>query len=69
MNNQQIVDFFIPNGLQTVEAYVEATEVFKWEVPQNYFDQNLWSLSWDTVPAQMGVLLAHLSKIPEFQLH
>jgi hypothetical protein len=66
---QQIVDFFIPNGLQTVEAYVEATEVFKWEVPQNYFDQNLWSLSWDTVPAQMGVLLAHLSKIPEFQLH
>lgn len=66
---QQIIDFFIPNGLQTVEAYIEATEVFKWEVPQNYYDQNLWSLSWDTVPAQMGVLLAHLSKIPEFQLH
>ena len=66
---QQIVDFFIPNGLQTVEAYLEATEVFKWEVPQNYYDQNLWSLSWDTVPAQMGVLLAYISKIPEFQLH
>lgn len=65
----QIVDYFIPNGLQTVDAYLDATEVFKWEVPQNYFDQELWSLSWDTVPAQMSVLLAHISKMPEFQLH
>lgn len=66
---KEIIDFFIPNGLQTVDAYIEATEVFKWEVPQNYYDQDLWNLTWTTVPAQVAVLLAHISKIPEFQLH
>ena len=65
----KIVDYFLPNGLQTVDAYLEATEVFKWEVPENYYDQELWDLTWNTVPAQVAVLLAHLSKIPEFQLH
>lgn len=66
---KEIIDYFIPNGLQTVDAYIEATEVFKWEVPTNYYDQGLWNLTWDTIPAQVGVLLAHMSKIPEFQLH
>lgn len=66
---KEIIDYFIPNGLQTVDAYIEATEVFKWEVPQNYYDQGLWNLTWNTVPAQVAVLLSHLSKIPEFQLH
>ena len=66
---KEIIDYFIPNGLQTVDAYIEATEVFKWEVPENYYDQGLWNLSWDTVPAQVAVLLGHISKIPEFQLH
>lgn len=66
---KEIIDYFIPNGLQTVDAYIEATEVFKWEVPENYYDSGLWNLTWNTVPAQVAVLLAHLSKIPEFQLH
>jgi hypothetical protein len=66
---KEIIDFFIPNGLQTVDAYIEATEVFKWEVPQNYYDQGLWNLTWTTVPAQVGVLLSHIAKIPSFQLY
>lgn len=65
---QQIIDYFIPNGLQTVDQYEQATDIFKWEVPQNYFDDNLWSLSWDTVPVQVAVLLQHIDKMPEFQL-
>jgi hypothetical protein len=66
---QKVVDFFVPNGLQTVDAYIEATDVFKWEVPQNYYDEGLWSLEWDTVPAQLAVLLSHIAKIPSFQLY
>lgn len=65
----KIIDYFMPNGLQTVDAYLEATEVFKWEVPQNYFDEGLWNLTWNTVPAQVAVLFSHMAKIPEFQLH
>lgn len=67
--SKEIIDYIIPNGLQTVDAYIEATDVFKWEVPENYYDQGLWNLTWETVPAQVAVLLAHVSKIPEFQLH
>lgn len=65
---KQIVDYFIPNGLQTVDAYIQATDVFKWEVPQNYYDNNLWSLSWDTVPTQVALLLMHIGRIPAYQL-
>lgn len=65
---QKIVDYFLPNGLQTAAEYEQATDVFKWEVPQNYYDANLWNLTWDTVPVQVAVLLAHIFKIPEFQL-
>ena len=65
---QQIVDYLIPNGLQTVDAYIQATEVFKWEIPQNYYDKDLWSLSWDTVPTQVALLLVHIGRIPASQL-
>lgn len=65
---QLIVDHFIPNGLNTPEAYQQAAEVFKWEVPQNYFDDETWNLNWETVPAQVGVLMGHIIKLPEFQL-
>lgn len=66
---QSIVDHFIGNGLNSVVAYDRATDVFKWEVPQNYYDQELWDLDWDTVPAQVALLLQHIARIPEFQLH
>lgn len=65
---QMIIDHFTPRGLVTAAEYQQATQVFKWEVPQNYFDANLWDLNWTTVPAQMAVLLQHLSHMPEFQL-
>ena len=65
---QAIIDYLIPNGLSTPEAYDAATTVFKWEVPQNYYDDGLWNLSWDTVPAQVGLLMQHISRLPEFQL-
>lgn len=68
MITQQIVDYFVPNGLQTAAQYEQATDVFKWEVPQNYFDDGLWNLSWEFVPVQVALLLQHIGKMPEFQL-
>jgi hypothetical protein len=65
---QLIVDHFITQGLQTAADYTIATDVFKDQIPQNYFDNNLWNLSWDTVPYQVIVLLFHIIKLPEFQL-
>lgn len=65
---QAIVDYLIPNGLTTPEAYEAATAVFKWEVPQNYYDSGEWNLYWETVPVQVGLLMQHISRLPEFQL-
>jgi uncharacterized protein (DUF1800 family) len=66
---QKIIDHLIPNGLNTPDAYDVATEVFKWEVPQNYYDAGLWNLNWETVPGQVALLIQHLSRLPEYQLH
>ncbi|MCG8332645.1 MAG: DUF1800 domain-containing protein [Chitinophagales bacterium] len=65
---QSIVDHFIPNGLNQAEAYELATTVFKWEVPQNYYDDGSWNLEWETIPIQMAFLLQHVARLPEFQL-
>lgn len=63
-----LVDHFIPNGLNQMEAYDRATTVLKWEIPQNYFDDGSWNLDWDTVPVQMAFLLQYIARLPEFQL-
>ena len=63
-----IIDHFISGGLSNPEAYDRATTVFKWEVPQNYFDAGEWNLDWDTADEQIAILLRHLFRLPEFQL-
>lgn len=63
-----IIDHFIPKGLNQPEAYERATTVFKWEVPQNYYDDGSWNLDWETVPIQVAFLLQHVARLPEFQL-
>ena len=65
---QILVDYFTAQGLQDPLAYEYATIAFKAEIPQNYFDNNLWSLDWDTAPGQVALLLSHLARVPEFQL-
>lgn len=65
---QVIVDYFNAKELFTPTDYDIATDIFKWEIPQNYYDDGLWSLSWDQAPYQVFLLLVHLSKMPEFQL-
>jgi len=63
-----IVDYFCPKGLQTSSAYDTAVDVFKWEIPQNYFDNGQWNLTWDEAILQTAFLIQHISRLPEFQL-
>ncbi len=68
---RNIVNHFIPNGLQTADAYDRATTVFKIEIPENYFEDGSWSLDWDEqiVLVQLYNLLRHIVRLPEFQLN
>lgn len=68
---KNIIDHFIPNGLQNQEAYDRATTVFKIEIPENYFEDGSWSLNWDEqiVLVQLWNLMRHIVRLPEFQLH
>lgn len=65
---QSVIDFFMPNGMYDPNAYDTATEVFKGEIPENYFTQNYWNLDWPEAGIQMINLFNHLIRLPEFQL-
>jgi uncharacterized protein (DUF1800 family) len=65
---KSIIDRFAPNELHTVTDYTVATDIFKAEIPQNYYDDGSWNLNWDSAPYQVVLLLLHMVKIPEFQL-
>lgn len=65
---QAIVDHFITSGLTAENAYENATEIFKWEVPQNYYDAGTWNLDWEYAPYQILLLMQHIFRLPEFQL-
>lgn len=65
---QRVVNYFLPAQLHTPEIYERATQVFKVDIPSNYFDEGSWNLNWDTIPWQMTSLLQYLIKVPEFQL-
>jgi hypothetical protein len=65
---KSIIDRFVPKELHTAADYEIATEIFKWDIPQNYYNDGSWNLNWDTAPYQIVLLLLHIIKIPEFQL-
>jgi hypothetical protein len=63
-----IIDHFVAKQLHTPEDYDIATDIFKWDIPQNYYDDGLWNLSWSEAPLQVSLLLKHIARMPEFQL-
>ncbi|MFK8165751.1 MAG: DUF1800 family protein [Lewinella sp.] len=63
-----VVDYFIPRGLLTEEAYDNAIDALKWEIPSNYYDTGEWNLDWESASWQIVILLRHLGRLPEFQL-
>ncbi|NBS19657.1 MAG: hypothetical protein EBS74_07715, partial [Flavobacteriia bacterium] len=50
------------------EELTDAINVFKGQVPENYFEDGTWSLNDNTVPKQVYDLMLFLITLPEFQL-
>ncbi len=65
---RSIIDFLMSRSLHTDADYDIATTVFRWEIPDNYYDDGIWNLSWDSAPYQVLLLLFHIIRMPEFQL-
>ncbi len=63
-----LVDHFMCKELYTISDYDIATDIFKWEVPQNYYDNGIWNLDSSSAPYQVSILLKHIARMPEFQL-
>jgi uncharacterized protein (DUF1800 family) len=65
---RDVVNGFIPAGLQSEFEYEQLTQIFKWEVPENYFEDGSWNIYWDTMPFQTIALIQQIIRLPEFQL-
>ncbi|WP_167342915.1 DUF1800 family protein [Nonlabens sp. SY33080] len=65
---RDIVDRFVPQSLHTNTDYTLATQVFKGDVPENYFTSGQWNLQWGSAPWQTLLLIQHIFRMPEFQL-
>lgn len=50
------------------EEMLDAINVFKGEVPENYFEEGIWSLNDTSVPKQVYELMRFFVTLPEFQL-
>ncbi|MHA7055749.1 DUF1800 domain-containing protein [Aquimarina sp. M1] len=66
--SRSILDNFLSKELLSATEYDQGLEIFKDQVPENYFEDGTWSLNWDTAPRQVYQLLRFLITIPEFQL-
>lgn len=67
--SKQIVDHFLSKELLNDTDYAQALEIFKDQVPDNYFEDGTWVLTRSgSVPRQVYELLLFIIKIPEFQL-
>lgn len=67
---RKLIDLFIPTALQSEKDYENGVTAFKWEVPENYFQDGTWNLDWDQeiVAAQIAFLIRYISRLPEFQM-
>ena len=67
---QRLIDYFIPTVLQSQTDYDNGVIAFKYEVPENYFQDGSWNLDWEQeiVGAQIALLLRYISRLPEFQM-
>lgn len=63
-----IVNFCLSKDGVYEAEYEEAISVFKDGVPENYFVDGTWDLTYDNLSKQVKNLLNHVFSIPEFQL-
>lgn len=66
--SRSIIDYILPKGYQTELEYAEALEVFKADLPENYFEDGTWNLDWEYAQAQVFFLIVFIVNSPEFQL-
>jgi uncharacterized protein (DUF1800 family) len=66
---RDIVNRFVSKPLFMESDYELAVQVFKGDVPDNYFEDGIWNVNWGTVPYQVAQLLKHIFRMPEFQLY
>jgi uncharacterized protein (DUF1800 family) len=66
---RDIVNRFVSRPLFTESDYELAVQVFKGDVPGNYFQDRIWNINWNSVPYQVILLLRHIFRMPEFQLY
>ncbi|MEM9260087.1 MAG: DUF1800 family protein, partial [Bacteroidota bacterium] len=65
---RDLIDYFLPQGLQFDEDFAEALVTFKGEVPPDYFVNGNWTIDYWALPIQVSGLLRYLVRLPEFQL-
>lgn len=65
---RDIIQHFIPRGFQFEADYAAALVSFKGEIPQNYFEDGTWSVTYWATPFQLRDLLNFLVRMPEYQL-
>lgn len=65
---RDLIEYFIPNGLQFQADYDAALVSFKGGVPENYFTDGSWDTNFFALPFQMADLIRFLVQLPEFQL-
>ena len=65
---EDIIEKMLPQGFSDFVHLEDAINIFKWEVPDNYYESGEWDTSWFTVPAQVAFLMQYIGRSPEFQL-
>lgn len=52
----------------TEDDFKNGLDIFKSRVPSNYFEDNIWSLSFETAPLQVKDLIEYIVSLPDYQL-
>ncbi len=63
-----IMDWFLPAALLIQSDYEVAQDVFKSDLPDHYYEDGTWDLTYSEVPFQVSILIKHIIQLPAFYL-
>ena len=64
----KLKEFMFCNFQIKSEERLDALSIFKGDVPENYYEDGTWDLSYESVPKQVYDLILFFISLPEFQL-
>ncbi|RPD96160.1 DUF1800 domain-containing protein [Aureibaculum marinum] len=72
-NNPEVISTAIFEALMNEIPYTQddfdiGVDVFKSRVPSNYFEQNIWTLDFETAALQVRDLMAYIVSLPDYQI-